>query len=316
MSCSKKIAFSALPKRNGFSLPEVMAALTILAFVSASVVVVISRCVSSAADTTLRLQALEVARDNMERLLAADSLEAKSEYGTSEKYPEIQWQTVVQAFYEPITSRMWIEGICSAEYTDTEGETQTVEFTHWLTDLTKQQVKKMLQEEEKAQEQLSEQVLETVEEAAEYAGVDEETIEQWVESGMPTTRQGYYIKPYITLYQDCGGNPPPEARQEFDEVYGPFIWGGPMVGLAPDGTPGSKGPGGTTPRAGGKPSPTGGRPSTPGAGAPGPTPSGPSGPIPPTGQPDNPWRGIDISKIPPEMLPVIEGLLGPMPQQQ
>ena len=89
---------------------EVMTALIILALVCSSVLVVINNCVASAAGSRLQMQAFEVARENMEQLLASESLSEKVEYGSS-KYPDIEWKTAVEAFYEPITARMWIRGV-------------------------------------------------------------------------------------------------------------------------------------------------------------------------------------------------------------
>jgi hypothetical protein len=132
-----------------FSLVEVVTALIILAFISFSVLVVINRCMASAADSELRMQAFEVARDNMETLLSKDSVEEMVEYGSSVKYPEIKWQTTVEMFYEPEASeqmQVWVRGVCSAEYTDAAGEVQTIELTHWLTGLTKEQLIEMLKQ--------------------------------------------------------------------------------------------------------------------------------------------------------------------------
>ena len=129
-----------------------MAALAILALISSSVLVVINRCTASAADSALRMQAFGVVRDNMEKLLVLDSVGEKVEYGSSEKNPDIQWQTTVEAFYEPITARMWIRAICSAEYTDTDGEAQTVELTHWLTSLSKKQILNILEQKKKSRQ--------------------------------------------------------------------------------------------------------------------------------------------------------------------
>ena len=151
--------------RKAFSLTEVLTALIILAFISSSVVVVINRCMDSAADSILRTQAFEVARENMEELLTGDSVTEMVEYGTSEKFPAIQWETKVEVFSEPLNSTMWARGTCSADYTDTEGEEQTVELMHWLTDLTDEQMLKIDEDEE-------EQIIETIEDAAEYADVD------------------------------------------------------------------------------------------------------------------------------------------------
>ena len=121
----------------------------ILALISSSILVAINHCVTSAADSALRMRAFEVARENMEILLSKDSAKEMDEYGYSDKYPEIEWKTTVESFYEPITSRMWIQAICSAEYTDTQGELQKVELTHWLTDLSKRELLEFMQEKEK-----------------------------------------------------------------------------------------------------------------------------------------------------------------------
>ena len=146
----KKIAYA----KKAFSLIETVTALTILALISSSVLVVINRCVVSAADSTQRMQAFEIARENMEKLLNADSVAEMAEYGQSDKYPGSQWQTTVEAFYEPITERMWIQAICSAEYPDSAGQVQTVELTHWLTDLSKEQLLQIIDQQQKEKEWL------------------------------------------------------------------------------------------------------------------------------------------------------------------
>ena len=98
-----------LHAKKAFSLVESVTALIILALICSSVLVVFDRYIASAADLTLRTQAFEVARDNMETLLTQESVSEMTEYGTSENYPQIQWLTTVDSFYEPITSRMWIK---------------------------------------------------------------------------------------------------------------------------------------------------------------------------------------------------------------
>ena len=207
MKCrSKKIA-----TKRAFSLVEVLTALAILALISSSVLVVINRCVGSAADSALRIQAFEVARENMEKLLSSTSLEEGVKYGESEKYPEITWTTVVETFYEPITARMWAKGVCSAEYKDTEGQEQKVELTHWLADLTKEQLLEVMTRE--GEGQLAAQLIGTIDEAAEYAGVDVQTIEEWLEDGMLTTKDGLFIRMNLDIYMDSGGNPSPEDKE-------------------------------------------------------------------------------------------------------
>jgi len=146
-------------KRNdkcGFTLIEVIASLMVLTLITTTVLVVMNRYIETAIDLRLRMQAFELARENMEVLLGADSVQDTAEFGTSEINPDLQWETVVETFYEPITSRMWVQGVCSAGYTGSDGEIQTVELTCWLTDVTEGDLKKILEQEKREKEYLEE----------------------------------------------------------------------------------------------------------------------------------------------------------------
>jgi type II secretory pathway pseudopilin PulG len=133
-------------KKNhrAFTLIEAVMAVAILAAITTSVLVVMNRCITAAIDIRTKTRAFELARENMEKLLASETLSDMAEFGFSEQYPDIEWQTTVESFYEPVTSRMWTQAVCSAKYFDSDNQQQTVELTHWLTDLTKQQVLKIL----------------------------------------------------------------------------------------------------------------------------------------------------------------------------
>ena len=146
-------------KEKAFTLAETAAAVAILASVLLSLLVVMNRYMASAVDSVMRMRAFEVARKNMEDLLTSDLVEESVEYGNSERYPDVQWETVVESFYEPLTEKMWIQAICSAEYTDSEGEVRKIELTHWLTDLTKAQTQQILARQEEEQERLDEEML-------------------------------------------------------------------------------------------------------------------------------------------------------------
>jgi len=200
--------------KKGFSLAEVMMAVIILGLTCSSVLVVIDRCIASSRESALRMRAFEVARENMENLLASSTVKENVEYGQSERYPEIGWQTVVETFYEPITARMWIRGVCSAQYMDSDEQEQTVELTHWLTDLTKEQLLQIEQRDEKELEGLADELIETLEDAADYAGVDVETIEQWLQNGLLTTAEGSFIKDNLDLYMNSNGNPSEEEKSQ------------------------------------------------------------------------------------------------------
>ncbi len=199
---------------RGFSLVEVSAAVAILAIISSSVVLVISRSVTSGANSTLRMQAFEVARENMEKLLASDSLEETADFGESQLYPGIEWETSVETFYEPLTARMWVQGVCLARYHDAEDQEQTVELTHWLTDVTKEQLLQMMDAQDGENEQWADQLIESAEEAAIYAGVAVETIEQWMDDGMLVTEDGSFVKGNLDIYMSGNGDPSPEDREQ------------------------------------------------------------------------------------------------------
>lgn len=204
--------------KPAFTLVEAVTALMILAFISANILVVINRYMASAADSTLKMRAFEVTRENMEKLLASDSVQQTVEFGTSDRYPEISWQTVVETFYEPITQRVWVRGICSAEYSDSAGKPQTIELAHWLTDVSKQQLLELLKQQQKEKDQLSAQVFETIEEAAEYASVDVQTVERWLDNGMLTTNDGSFVPVILDQFKQTNGNPPPEWKQQQPEI--------------------------------------------------------------------------------------------------
>lgn len=156
MNCRSNDNMFKRRRKGGFTLIEVGASLLILALITTSVLVVMNRCIETAIDSRARMQAFELARENMEKLLGSDSVQDKAEFGTSEINPDLRWETVVETFYEPITSRMWVQGICSVGYTDSGGEIQTVELTCWLTDVTESDLKKILDQEKRELEYLEE----------------------------------------------------------------------------------------------------------------------------------------------------------------
>ena len=204
---------SSVIRHRAFTLVESMAAVTLLAFIGISVWVVLERCTASAADSVQRMRAFEIAHENMEKILGSDSVQETTEYGTSEKFPDIRWQTTIESFYEPLASHMWVRAVCSAEYTDTSGETQNVELINWLTKLSDEQMRQVTAKSELQKQQLAKHVIATEDLAAEFAGVTVETIKQWVKNGMPMTDANEYLKPWLDLYLQTEGNPTDEDMQ-------------------------------------------------------------------------------------------------------
>jgi len=116
--------------------------------------VVLNRSIEAVIDSRVRMQAFELARRNMEELLASDSVTDTAEFGVCELNDDIEWETVVEPFDEPVKSKMWIRAICSASFTDRYGERQRIELTHWLTPLSKTQERLILNQRKRQQEAL------------------------------------------------------------------------------------------------------------------------------------------------------------------
>jgi prepilin-type N-terminal cleavage/methylation domain-containing protein len=214
MDTESKIAAPA--DKRAFTLIEIVVSLAVLALICSSVLVVFERSLKAAADSNQKMQAFEIARENMEKLLATDTVSEMAEYGTSVKYPDITWQTTVESFYEPITNRMWLRGVCSAEYTDSSDSRDTVQLTHWLTNLTKEQILAMIQQ--RALEQAELMIFQDIEQAAEYADVDVETIKEWIGNGMPLIGDGFFTAPMLDLFRRENGKPDPEEVKEQQEL--------------------------------------------------------------------------------------------------
>ncbi|GEM_PF-1701401 len=132
--------------RRAFTLIEVSVALVILGMIAATVLVVVNRAIDTVVVWQTKMEAFEVARENMEKLLTKGSVSDVVEYGTSEKYPGINWETTVESFYEPVSNRLWIRAVCSAEFTDDSGQEQKIEFANWITGPNKEQIKQILEQ--------------------------------------------------------------------------------------------------------------------------------------------------------------------------
>ena len=200
-------------RRRAFTLLEVLTALAILALASSSVLLVVNRSMLAAADSAFQMEAFQLARENMEMVLVSESVTENVEYGTSERYPDISWTTVTEAFSESTTGQMWVRVVSSAEYPDASGETQIVELVHWITMLSDQQTEQMMEGED-LEALAAEQLLEDIDLAAEYAGVDTETIEGWMESGLLTTEDGQFIQYNLDIYVSANGQPTAEEQDQ------------------------------------------------------------------------------------------------------
>ncbi len=145
MNCRSENISLAQNRRKAFTLAEVVAATAIIGIIASSILVVFIRCSSAVRDSTRQMQALDVARENMETLLGAETVSEQVVYGYSDKYPAIQWANKVETFFDPVAEKMWLRAVCSAQYEDSDGQLRKVEFTHWLTKLNEKQIKQILE---------------------------------------------------------------------------------------------------------------------------------------------------------------------------
>ena len=149
---SDKIELNTKKNRKAFTLMEVVMAVMIIGVIITSIMTVMNQCIAAAIDSRTNMQAFEIVRNNMETLLAENKLAEKIEFGISEANPDIQWETLIETFTEPITNSMWLQAACSATYTDQNGEFQTVELKHWLSEVSPALQKKLKDQEQKERE--------------------------------------------------------------------------------------------------------------------------------------------------------------------
>jgi Tfp pilus assembly protein PilV len=124
-------------------------ALVILGMIIASIFTILNRCVDMVADCQTKVEAFNIARGNMEKLLAQKSLSDTFEYGTSETNPDINWETNVESFYEPVSNKMWMRAVCTCEFKTSAGEDDKVELTQWLTSLSQKQIMQITEQQQR-----------------------------------------------------------------------------------------------------------------------------------------------------------------------
>ncbi len=133
-------------ERKAFSMIEVTVALVVLGVIAATVLVIINKAMDTVVLWQNKMQAFEIARENMEKILSQPTVTDMFEYGANEINPDITWESKVESFYEPVTNNMWMRAVCVAKFIDSEGEEQKIELTHWLTSLSKEQVQQILEQ--------------------------------------------------------------------------------------------------------------------------------------------------------------------------
>ena len=177
---------------RAFTLVEVAVTIVVVGLIVGSSMTILDRLVGAMADMRLRTEAFETARQNMEALLSEANITDRSEYGTNEFVPEIQWQTVVEPFYEPISNRMWVRAICSAGFNDSQGKYQSIDLEHWLTNLSAEVVRQIIQQQQAEQDYLD--LLSGTAAGQEEAEAQEATIAYLSEAGLDVDKYTAFLE--------------------------------------------------------------------------------------------------------------------------
>ncbi len=133
-------------KRRGFTVVEVSAALIVLGIIFSSVLVIFNDATTSISESRIRMEAFEIARDNMERVLTQTSVGEIADYGISEQNPNIEWELRVEPFSDPSGSGTWVKAISSATYPDSNDQPKTLELTCWLGRVSKEIADQMMKD--------------------------------------------------------------------------------------------------------------------------------------------------------------------------
>lgn len=293
---------------KAFTLVEIAVAIVVVGLIVSSGMAIIDRLVGAMADMRLRSEAFEIAREKMEMLLAQSKVQDLTDYGYSETRPDIQWQTTIEPFYEPITNQMWIRAVSSAGFNDSKGKFQTVDLEHWITNLSPQLVKQILEQQKAEQEYLD--LLSGTASGQEEAMIQETTAAFLSQEGLDVDAYLNFLKrqrqkklDHLSKYGMDDGYYKllEELRQEEDRflqalgldfdkynkfapTYVPQLGGRPLDALTPSSPDGSSSPDDAS------------RPPQ-------------DTETPATTAPDEDNPPIDWDRIPPELRPLIESLL-------
>ncbi len=130
--------------------------MVIVSFICGTVAIVIGESLDSIADQRSKQQAVRVAHQNMETILAQEEIEEFSETGMSELYPDIEWTKGVEVVEFSGTGKLWMKAVSSANFYDSDNEIEEITFENWLAPLTRKQERLVQEDREKEEEYLEE----------------------------------------------------------------------------------------------------------------------------------------------------------------
>ena len=142
--------------KKAFTLVEAMAALLVMGIVTGGVVVTISNCLNSMINMRLEEEAVNLASENMEYLLAKKQISEFVESGTDEINPDLSWEIGFEVAEFPSTGKLWVRAFSTASYYNSENEYKEIQFEDWLMQLDDKEAKLVEQQREEEQALLDE----------------------------------------------------------------------------------------------------------------------------------------------------------------
>ena len=142
--------------KKAFTLVEAMAALLVMGIVTGGGVVTISNCLNSMINMRLEEEAVNLASENMEYLLAKKQISEFVESGTDEINPDLSWEIGFEVAEFPSTGKLWVRAFSTASYYNSENEYKEIQFEDWLMQLDDKEAKLVEQQREEEQALLDE----------------------------------------------------------------------------------------------------------------------------------------------------------------
>jgi prepilin-type N-terminal cleavage/methylation domain-containing protein len=202
--------------RKAFTLMEVSVALIIVGMIAATVLVVVNRAIDTVVAWQTKMEAFGIARENMEKLLMKSTVSDLVENGISEKNPDISWETTVESFYEPISNRMWARAVCTSKFKDNDGNEQKIELTQWITSMSKEQVKQIL--ESQAQQKKTELAKMSQDQSQDQSEQQQQNEDQQQQEQSPTNE----AQSWKDMEKIIG--PPPQGYDNWGQVPSEQFW--------------------------------------------------------------------------------------------
>jgi len=123
---------------HGFTVVEIVASLLVLVLIFSSVLTIFNDSMRAVSENRMQAEAFELAREKMEEMLAQTAVTEVTNYGVSDRNPNIEWETRVESFSDPSGSGSWVRAVSAVTYPDANDQPKSLELTCWLSKIPKE----------------------------------------------------------------------------------------------------------------------------------------------------------------------------------